>query len=265
MSRRRFEGQVVLVTGASSGIGEALSRQLAHEGARLILVARRKDRIAAIASEIGSENALAVTSDVTREGDIENAVAEGVRKFGRIDVVVANAGFSVSNRIDRLTIDDFRRQFETNVFGVLRTVYASLPELKKSRGRLVLLGSVLGHISIPGTAPYAMSKHAVRALAEAITDELRPSGVSVTLISPGFVESEIQQVDNRGVHHPGAEGDVPKWIMVPAARAAKEIAGAIHHRRRERVITGHGKVIVALTKYFPFVLRLLQRQVLASS
>ena len=110
---------MVFITGASSGIGEYLAREYTRRGARTVLVARRTDRIASLAHELGES--LAVAGDVTRDGDLEAAVGRALERFGRIDVVIANAGFGVDGTFDTLALDDYRRQFETNVFGVLRT------------------------------------------------------------------------------------------------------------------------------------------------
>src|SRR5437762_1862320 len=138
--------------------------------------------------------------------------------LGRIDVVVANAGFGVMGPLETLTLGDYRRQFETNVFGVLRTVYATLEDVKRARGRLVLLGSVSGHLALPGASAYAMSKFAVRGLAEALAHELAPRGVAVTLVSPGLVESEMRQVDNRGRWHAEAARGWARWTRSATAR-----------------------------------------------
>ena len=134
----RFAGQVALITGASSGIGAALARELARQGADVALVARRADRLAVVAREIEDlgRRALVVTADVRVDGDVERAVTATQTTLGRLDVVVANAGFGVVGQVERLTLDDYRRQFETNVFGVLRTVQAALAPLRASRGRL---------------------------------------------------------------------------------------------------------------------------------
>jgi len=249
----RFVGQIVVITGASSGIGAALAREFARQGAHLVLVARRRDRLTALAAEIErtGQRALALTADVTRDGDLERVVAETRAAFGRVDVVVANAGFGVVGPVERLGLEDYRRQFETNVFGVLRTVHAALGELKAARGRLVIVGSVSGYIATPGSSPYAMSKFAVRALAEALGHELAPAGVSVTLVSPGFVESEIRRVDNSGRFQPGAEEPIPSWLMVPADRAARSIVRAVARRRHEIVVTAHGKVAVFMQRHAP--------------
>lgn len=255
-----FQDKVVLITGASSGIGAALGREFARRGAFVVLCARRVERLQALAREVGEARAIAVACDVTRDGDLEAATSAAVERFGRLDVAVANAGFGVSGRVGSLTLADFRRQFETNVFGVLRTVYASVPELRKTHGTLVLMGSVSGHVSPPGMAPYCMSKFAVRALAESLAGELRREGVSVVLISPGFVESDIRRTDNQGRVREGAKDPVPSWLVMPTDRAARQIVQAVERRVPEAIITGHGKVIVALDRYARGLVRLVLRR-----
>ncbi len=252
-----FDGKVAFLTGASSGIGAALARELAKQGADVALVARRADRLEAVATGIRAlgRRALALAGDVTRDGDLEAAVARTVADLGRLDVAVANAGFGVVGPVEQLALDDFRRQFETNVFGVLRTVYATLPELKRTRGRLVIIGSVSGWFSAPGAAPYSMGKFAVRALAQALVHDMAPLGVSVTHVSPGFVESEIRNVDNEGRLRPEpSAGGPPAWLVMPAAVAARKIARAVARRRREVVVTGHGKLAVWLERHVPWLL-----------
>jgi len=128
----------VLITGASSGIGQELAWQLAQAGAKLTLAARRKERLDALAQKIaglGNFDALVAECDVTRDGDLERAVEATIAKWGRLDVAIANAGFGVVGALKRLSLEDYRRQFETNVFGVLRTIYAALPEIEKNQGK----------------------------------------------------------------------------------------------------------------------------------
>src|SRR5947209_5218487 len=257
-----FGDEVVFITGASSGIGAALARRFAREGAAVALTARRVERLHALATELTADGARVVVTpcDVTVDEEVERAMGRARQALGRLSIVVANAGFGVVGRVDRLTLEDYRRQFETNVFGVLRTIYAGLDDLKHTHGRLVILGSVSGHVGFPGSSAYSMSKFSVRALAQALDGELARDGVSVTLISPGFVDSEIHQVDNRGIHHPDTRRHAPAWLVMPADRAAGIIVRAVARRRREAVITAHGKLTVCLQRLAPGLLAWVMRR-----
>lgn len=245
--------RVVVITGASAGIGEALAREYASRGARTALLARRIERIAAIAKELGSDRgrSLAVACDVTLDGELEAAIDRVRSEFGRVDVVVANAGFGVDGFLDRLSVEDYRRQFETNVFGVIRTAKAAIPSLVDSRGVLAVVGSVSGYVVQPGGSAYAMSKFAVRALAEALAGELASDGISVTHVAPGFVESEIRMVDNAGMYQKGKRDPIPSFLVMKGADAAREIADAIESREPEVVLTRVGQAAAWLTRRFP--------------
>ncbi|HTT02418.1 MAG TPA: SDR family NAD(P)-dependent oxidoreductase [Steroidobacteraceae bacterium] len=261
-----FRGKVVLITGASSGIGEELAWQLACAGALVTLAARRTQRLALLSEKIaaaGGTQCLVVECDVTKDSDPERAVAETLRARGRLDIVFANAGFGVVGAIAKLSLDDYRRQLETNVFGVLRTLLAALPEVQRNSGQIVLLGSVAGWISTPGSSPYAMSKFAVRALANAITPELASGGVTVTLISPGFVESDIRRVDNLGEVHAEAPDPIPQWLVMRREPAVRQMLRAVARGRREVIITRHGKIFVALERFAPWIIRAAARRMAA--
>jgi len=256
--RDYFKDRAVLITGASSGIGEELARQLGRDGAKLTLVARRRAVLEHVAEDVtagGAPEPLVVEGDVTRDDDIQRAVDETVQRWGKLDVVIANAGFGVVGPFRDLLLEDYRRQFETNVFGVLRTIYAALPQLEKSRGNVVIISSVAGWTSTPGLSAYAMSKFALRALADSITPELRLIGVKVTLISPGFVVSNIRRVDNQGTFHAGSRDHLPTWLAVSTTRAVRQILKAVAKGKREEIVTGHGKILVALQRFAPWVIR----------
>lgn len=261
-----FQRKTVLITGASSGIGEELAWQLAQAGAQLTLAARRKELLENLAQKISSAGKpapLVVQCDVTQDGSLQKAVEESVRHWGKLDVAIANAGFGVVGPLKKLSVDDYRRQFETNVFGVLRTIYAALPEIEKSRGNIAIIGSVSGWAATPGASPYNMSKFAVRALADAITPELALSGVKVTLISPGFVASDIRRVDNQGTLHEQAKDPIPSWLIMPTDKAVRQILHAIARGKREAIITGHGKALVFLERFLPWVIRAAGRKMAA--
>jgi len=258
----RFQGSSVFITGASSGIGEALARAFALEGARLALAARRLERLESVRQELipAAAEVLAVPCDVTSRPSLDAAVAQTAEAFGGIDVAVANAGFGVTGFFQDLSTADFRRQFETNVFGLLDTVYAVLPHVRASKGRLALISSVSGRVGSPASSPYVASKFAVTGLAESIYYDLRADGVSVTCIEPGFVESEIRMTDNAGRFHEDWNDPVPPWLVVPRDRAARAIVSAIYKRKPEAVITGHGKLAVWSARHFPRTVRFIQRQ-----
>jgi short-subunit dehydrogenase len=261
-----FKNKSVLITGASSGIGEELARQLARTGAKLTLAARRRDLLDTLAQSIalaGHTKPLVVQCDVTKDGDPERAVAEAIRQWGTLDIAIANAGFGVVGPLKSLSLADYQRQFETNIFGVLRTIYAALPHVEKAKGNIVIIGSVAGWTATPGASPYSMSKFAIRALANCIAPELRQSGVRVTLISPGFVASNIRRIDNHGELHSSAKEPIPAWLVMPTEKAAKSILRAVARGKREAIITGHGKVLVAIERFAPRLLRAATRGIAA--
>ncbi|MCB0386728.1 MAG: SDR family NAD(P)-dependent oxidoreductase, partial [Bdellovibrionales bacterium] len=246
---------VVLITGASSGIGAALAEEYVRCGHYVALCARREDRLQEVADRCHKHNPAATVvclrADVTKREEMDQAVAQVVEKFGRLDTVIANAGFGVAGKFEKLTHEDYQRQFDTNVFGVMNTLWAALPELKKSKGRVGLIASVLGYVALPSSSAYCMSKSAVLALGECLRLEVAPHGVSVTNVCPGFVESEIHQVNNLGEHDPGRTGrSAPQKLVMPADKAAKQIYRALQSRAYEAVITWHGRGAVFLQKHF---------------
>jgi NAD(P)-dependent dehydrogenase (short-subunit alcohol dehydrogenase family) len=248
-----LQDRVVFITGASSGIGEALAREYVRAGARVALLARRTDRLDALCTELnagGSRRAAAFTADVTKDGEVEAAVARTLAEFGRIDVVVANAGGGLMGHFAKLSLPDFRGQVELNVFGVLRTLFASLEELKKSRGSIVIVSSVMAYLPLPAASAYNMSKAAVMALSESLRVDLSPLGISVTHVAPGFINTELRRVGADGKKNVDGVDPVPLWLQMPAPVAARKIIRATQRRRRELVLTAHGKAGVFLGRHF---------------
>ncbi|HEV7609248.1 MAG TPA: SDR family NAD(P)-dependent oxidoreductase [Steroidobacteraceae bacterium] len=249
----------VLITGASSGIGAGLAREFVRRGVRVALVARRMEQLEALATELRAAGgqASAHRGDVTVDGDIARVVAEVAALGATPRIVIANAGFGVVGNAQTLTLADYRRQFETNVFGVLRTFHETIDVLRAAQGRFVIMGSVAGYLSAAGGSPYAMSKFAVRALAEALHGELRATGVGCTLISPGFVDSDIRRVDNRGGFHAGVKDPIPEWLRMKTATAARQMARGILRGKKEVIVTVHARLMIFMTRQLPGLIRWL--------
>jgi NADP-dependent 3-hydroxy acid dehydrogenase YdfG len=180
---------VFLITGASSGIGEATARRAAREGYRLVLAARSEDKLAELARDLGGdERAIAVRCDVTEWDDQQRMVAAALERFGQLDVVFANAGFGAPRGFQESTVEHWRSMVLTNVYGAALTIRASLPPLYESKGNALLTGSVAGRRALPGSL-YSCTKWAVTAMGEALRQEVDGSGIRVSLIEPGTVRT----------------------------------------------------------------------------
>jgi short-subunit dehydrogenase len=193
----RLAGKVAIVTGASAGIGEATARRLAAEGARVVLAARREDRLEALRGQIGGAGgvALAVPTDVTVGFDRERLVAETLTAYGRIDALVNNAGYGQRGPIELVPLDAVRRNFETNLFSLIALTQLVIPVLRgQGGGRIVNVSSVAGRIVWPFSAVYGATKHALEAVSDGLRIELEPFGIQVVVIEPGFVRTEFTEV-----------------------------------------------------------------------
>ena len=249
--------KVVWITGASSGIGKAMAHKWSQLGYKVVLSARRQELLKAIAMGIkdsGGE-ALVIPVDIMEETSIEKAVQQIITSLGRLDVVVANAGFGVIGSIEKLTAKDWNRQLQGNVTGLALTVKYALPYLEKTNGRIGLVGSIAAYLPNPYVGAYGASKAAVNSIGKTLQVELKNSGVSCTTLHPGFVVSEIARVDNDGVWHPDRPDPRPSNLMWPTDKAAKVMVRAILKRKRNYVFTGHGRILVWLQRWFPGLVR----------
>ena len=189
-----IEGKIVVITGASSGLGEATARMLSAHGATVVLGARRVERIVALADELvrGGGQALALQTDVTRSEDVQRLVDGAVEKYGRIDVMINNAGLMPSSPLERLKIADWDRMIDVNIKGVLYGIAAALPHMQQRKsGHIVNVSSVAGHKVRAGTAVYSATKHAVRVLTEGLRQEVKAYNIRTTIVSPGAVATEL--------------------------------------------------------------------------
>jgi NADP-dependent 3-hydroxy acid dehydrogenase YdfG len=191
---QNIKDKVVVITGASSGLGEATSRLLASQGAIVVLGARREDRIKNLAEVIAAEGgtALAVATDVAKAHQVKHLVDSAVQTYGRIDVMINNAGLMPQSLLERGKIDDWDRMIDVNLKGVLYGIAAALPYMKTQKsGHIINVSSVAGHKVRPGSAVYAGTKAAVRMISEGLRQEVKPYNIRTTIVSPGAISTEL--------------------------------------------------------------------------
>jgi short-subunit dehydrogenase len=255
-----FHKKVVWITGAGSGLGKAMTIAFGKQDAILVLSGRRTPPLEALRDELiaSGVEAYALPCDVSEEERIEEAVQTIIKEYNQIDVVIANAGFSVSGPFSKLNAEDWSRQLQVNVVGLTQTVRYALPHLLKTKGRVVLIGSVAAFAFAPKASPYCASKAAVHAIGESLALELYGTGVTCTTIHPGFVESDIARVDNNGVFHPEAKDKRPAKLMWKSEDAARVMLRAIKKRKRIYVFTWHGKLGAFLGRHVPGLVYFIQ-------
>ena len=189
---QNIQDKVIVITGASSGLGEAAARLLAANGAKLVLGARRLDRLQSLSAELGLGDQAVVQTDVTSFDQVKQLVDHAVATHGRIDVLINNAGLMPHSPLERVKVDDWNRIIDVNVKGVLYGIGAALPHMQAQKsGHIINVSSVAGHKVRPGSAVYAASKSAVRVISEGLRMEVKPYNIRTTIISPGAVESEL--------------------------------------------------------------------------
>ncbi|MGZ5802481.1 MAG: SDR family oxidoreductase [Burkholderiaceae bacterium] len=222
-----IQNKVVVITGASSGLGEATARHLARAGAKLVLGARRLDRLEALSKELSLGRSAAVKTDVTDHAQVKELVDHAVRTHGRIDVLLNNAGLMPHSPLERLKIDDWNRTIDVNIKGVLYGIAAALPHMKQQKaGHIINVSSVAGHKVGVGNAVYAATKHAVRALSEGLRQEVKPYNIRTTVVSPGAVATELPD----SITEPDVSESIHKFyetFAIPADSFARMVAFAI--------------------------------------
>ena len=222
-------GKVVVITGASSGLGEATARELSAQGATVVLGARRADRIKSLADELTRRGgkALAVPTDVIHSEQVKKLVDGAVQAHGRIDVMINNAGLMPQSPLERLRIDEWDRMIDVNIKGVLYGIAAALPHMKQQKsGHVINVSSVAGHKVRAGGAVYAATKHAVLALSEGLRQEVKPYNIRTTAISPGAVATELPN----SISEPDVAEGFHKFyeeFAIPADSFARAVAFAI--------------------------------------
>jgi NADP-dependent 3-hydroxy acid dehydrogenase YdfG len=225
-----IKDKVVVVTGASSGLGEATARLLSDQGATVVLGARRVDRLRSLAKDLEARGAkaLALETDVTRREQVKALVDSAVQTYGRIDVMINNAGLMPQAPLERMKVDEWDHMIDVNIKGVLYGIAAALPHMQRQKaGHFINVSSVAGHRVGPGFAVYAATKYAVRALSEGLRQEVKPYNIRTTVISPGAVATELPN----SITDPAAAERIRNFysqVAVPADSFARAVAFAMN-------------------------------------
>ena len=250
-----MNGKVVIITGASSGIGRALAVEFAKRGASLSLASRRIDRLNELKEELPSTKILATQTDVTNESSCKNLINLTIQFFGRIDILINNAGLSMRALFDDIELGAFKQVMDVNFYGTVYCTKYALPHLINSKGSLVGIISVAGHVGLPARSAYSASKFAIRGFLDTIRLENLYTGLHVLVAAPGFTASEVRKSALTADGTPQGETPRKEEKMMSAEACAHLVANAIERRKRSIVLTfKEGKLSVFLGKFFPLLL-----------
>ena len=252
-----MHNKVVIITGASYGIGKALVYEFAKRGAKIAMGARNLDELLKIETDLKSQGveSLSVQTDVTQESDCKNLIDKTVEKFGKIDVLVNNAGISMRAIFEDLELDVIRRLMDVNFWGTVYCTKFAIPYLLQSKGSLVGIISVAGFLGLPGRTGYSASKFAVRGFLNTLRVENLKKGLHVLVAAPGFTASNIRKTALVADGHQQGESPRVESNMMSAERCAQIIVNGVVKRKREIVMTlVEGKISVFLSKWFPSLL-----------
>ena len=255
-SDKQLEGKVVIITGASSGIGRAIAIECARHKANVVLAARREELLTDLSDQIeemGAET-LAVKADVSIEADCDNLINKTVERFGRIDILINNAGVSMRALFEDVELEVLRRVIDINFWGAVYCTHFALPWLLKSHGSLVGISSVAGFKGLPGRTGYSASKFAMQGFLESVRIENRKRGLHVLIVCPGFTRSQIREKAFTAKGTP--QGVSPRNelnLMDPTDVAGKTVR-AVVRKRRLLILTFEGKFIIALQRLLPNML-----------
>ncbi len=251
MSSKCFKDKVIIVTGASSGIGLAVARLFASYGSKVVMAARSLDKLKQFRNEMPEPaNVLCVKTDVTVEDDCKNLIEETIKTFGRIDILVNNAGISMRAAFIDLDLDVIKRLMDTNFWGTVYCTKYALPYLIESKGSVVGVISTAGYLGLPGRTGYSASKFAIRGFLSTLRVEHRYDGLHVMVFAPGFTASNIRNMALLADGSPQGMTPRNEDKMMTAERVAQRMAYGLKHRKNEMLLTPIGKI----TKFFTFAL-----------
>ncbi len=255
----KLSNQVAVITGASEGIGAAIARRFAGEGARVVLAARSEEKLKALAEELGSERALAVPTDVTDAEQVKRLMARTREHFGGLDILVNNAGVGLYASVAEMAWADFEQMWKVNFFGVVRCIREALPDLRERRGMVVNISSVAGKLAIPYLTGYCASKFALNAFSTGLRMELAQAWVRVVVVCPGTVRTPFHQSAFRSNRLPEVFAQRSRG-GISAERVAAATLRAVVRERREVVVPWRLRLAVGFRNLLPaFADGILQR------
>ncbi len=247
-----MDKRVVVITGASSGIGEALARKFASQGASMVLGARRLDRLEQLQAELAPAKVVIMATDVSVESDCKALIETAVHHFGTIDVLINNAGISMRAIFEEVELDVLRRLMDVNFWGTVYCTKFALPYLLASKGSVVGIISIAGHIGLPGRSGYSASKFAVRGFLDTLRIENLKTGLHVLVVAPGFTASEVRQSALNALAKTQGESPRDESKMMSSETVADYVYNGVVRRKRSLVLTFvEGKMSVFLHKFFP--------------
>lgn len=250
-----MQNKVVVITGASSGIGRALAKEFASKGARLSLGARRTELLEQLQSELPASEILIHQTDVSNENDCRMLMEATINQFGQIDVLINNAGISMRALFEDVDLKVIRQLMDVNFFGTVYCTKYALPYLLETKGSLVGVISIAGYIGLPGRSGYSASKFAIRGFLDTVRIENLKKGLHVLVAAPGFTASEVRK--SALTTDGSQQGETPRdeSKMMSSEECARHIVRAVQKRKRELILTfTEGKLTVFLGKFFPSLL-----------
>jgi short-subunit dehydrogenase len=256
----KLQGKTAVITGASMGIGEEIAKLFAREGAQLVLCARNLERVEAARTRIGAgENAICVACDVSRREQVDALVHAALARFGRIDILINNAGFGLNDSLAQLDMAQCRQVFATNLFGAMECMQAVIPVMRRQGGGdIVNISSVSGHISTPYMSVYAASKHGMQAVGRAARMELKKDNINVLTVSPGYIATDFGKNMLKGKSGQRVSGSA-KYGAKPEVVAQATLRGLLK-RKREVVVPWFYWFVIKLYENFPSVLEAAVRR-----
>lgn len=255
-----FKNKVVVVTGGTDGIGKALVEQLVAHGALAATCGRSSEKLEMIRNEITNSHLLALQCDVSNEDSSREFIENVIRHFGRIDILINNAGISMRALFKDVNIDTMKQVMNVNFWGTVHCTKYALDSIRKNNGVIAAISSIAGHRGLPGRGGYSASKFALNGWMESLRTELLGSGTDVIWISPGFTQSNVRKAALTKNAEAQGESPLNESKLMTADECATHILKAIDQRKRNKILTFQGKQTVFMSKFFPSLTDRLTRK-----